>query len=159
MQRSLSFRPGPLTIGLVVWLVGEVGAFLFVVQRIGLGGAVLVGIATTFLGVAMLRRVGQGAITSLRRAVQGAEPSPGAMLDGSLAALGAVLLILPGFLSDLIGLALAAPSVRQWLAHRFGSVARPGRAALRPRPGMIELSPGDWRRVDEVEARRDHGGR
>ncbi len=42
-----------------------------------------------------------------------------AVLDGTLAGLGAVLLILPGFVSDLVGLALAAPSIRFWVTERL----------------------------------------
>src|SRR5947209_3433847 len=101
MRRPSPFRPGPVTFALVVWLACEVLVFALVAGRIGLGGAILIGIVTTLIGLTMLRRIGTGAIRSLRQAVAGAEPRPGAMLDGSLAALGAALLILPGFLSDL----------------------------------------------------------
>ena len=151
MGRRPSLSPGPLTIVLVVWLAGEVLAFVFVASRVGLGGAILIGIATTLIGLMTLRRIGTSAIASLRQAVAGVEPKPGAMLDGSLAALGATLLILPGFLSDLVGLALAAPSIRQWLARRFGAVALPGQPP-RPRtgPSTIDLGPADWQAVNEV---------
>jgi UPF0716 protein FxsA len=157
VRRLFVIRPGAVTLALVVWLGCELLAFVLVLGKIGWTGAVLVGVASTVLGLAMLRRVGASAIRSLRRSVQGAQPTPGGMLDGSLAALGAVLLILPGFLSDLVGLALAAPSVRQWLAHRFGAVARPGRPAVRPPTGTIDLGPGDWRAIEEIEEFRPDG--
>jgi UPF0716 protein FxsA len=145
-----------LTIVLVVWLACEVLAFVFVASRVGLGGAILIGIATTLIGLMTLRRISAGALRSLRQAIAGTEPKPGAMLDGALAALGATLLILPGFLSDLVGLALAAPSVRQWLARRFGAVEAPGRPhPPKTGPRTIDLGPTDWHPVSEVRDRAD----
>jgi UPF0716 protein FxsA len=140
-----------VTIVLVVWIACEVLAFMFVASRIGLSGAILIGLITTFIGLMTLRRISAGAIRSLREAIGGAEPKPGAMLDGALAALGAALLILPGFLSDLVGLALAAPSMRQWLARRFGGIEVPGqprRSTTGPR--TIDLGPSDWHAISDA---------
>ena len=138
-------KPGWFGVALAVWFVGELVALAIIVRALGWGGALLIGALTSVAGVVMLRRIGVGAARGLRRAFNGEPASEGAMLDGSLAALGSVLLILPGFLSDLAGLALAAPSVRQWLAGRFGAVAA---QAARP-PGTIELSTSDWRRIED----------
>jgi UPF0716 family protein affecting phage T7 exclusion len=54
----------------------------------------------------------------------------------------AVLLILPGFVSDLMGLPLASPSIRLWLTERL-KVGKFGRSPnIRPAaPKMIELAP------------------
>lgn len=135
-------RPGALTLALALWLVLEFVAFWIVVDRIGLAGACLVGLVATLAGVVILRHVGRGAIDGLRKAAQGGAPQEGALLDGVLAAAGGALLILPGFVSDLVGLALAAPSLRGWIARRFA----PAVASARPAPpGVIDLDPQDWR--------------
>jgi UPF0716 protein FxsA len=55
-------------------------------------------------------------------------------------ALASILLILPGFASDFVGLALKSPSVRQNLARRLR--ARSGNAD----PRLIDLDPREWRR-------------
>lgn len=160
-RRLFRIRPGAVTLVLAVWVGCELVAFFLVVNRFGWTGALLIGVVTTVLGLAMLRRVGASAFRSLRRSVQGGQATPGGLIDGSLAALGAALLIMPGFLSDLVGLALAAPSVRQWLAHRFGAVAQPGRPTVQRPAGTIDLAPGDWRAVEEIEEYRpdrDRGG-
>jgi UPF0716 protein FxsA len=54
-----------------------------------------------------------------------------------------VLLVLPGFVSDLVGLALAAPSLRGWIARRFApeTIVTTRRT---PRD-VIDLDPQDWR--------------
>lgn len=137
---------------LFLWLLSELLAFVLVAHAIGLGGAVLLGLCTTVLGIVMLRRVGVDATKGLRRAMLGAEPPDGALLDGMLSGLGAVLLILPGFMSDLAGLALATPSVRGWAARFFngGPGASPDpRVKRSANADVIDLQPEDWRIVDK----------
>jgi UPF0716 protein FxsA len=137
---------------LSLWLGAELAAFAAVVHLIGIAGAILACILTTLAGLSTLRRVGLSAISRLRQAVaRRASDQSGlsreAVLDGTLAGLGAVLLILPGFVSDLVGLALAAPSVRFWVTERlklgkFGRLGN-GRPAA---PRAIELAPREWSR-------------
>ena len=109
------------------WLAAELLAFVALVQTIGLGYTVLLGIATTVLGFATMRRVGLETMSNLYRTGNAGQPPPGALADGMLAGLGAVLLILPGFIANFVGLALAAPSVRRTAMRRFNADAR-GRA-------------------------------
>lgn len=144
-------RPGALTILVAAWLILEFLAYVVVTDRLGLGGAFVIGLVTTIAGAVVLRGVGRGAIEGLRRAADGRAPQEGALLDGVLAAAGGVLLVLPGFVSDLVGLALAAPSLRGWIARRFAPA--PGAARPAP-PGVIDLEPQDWRAGADAEARR-----
>ena len=145
--------PGGLKGAVLGWLVAEVLAFAFVVHLLGLGGAILLGLATTVLGIVTLRRVGLDAARNLRRAVAGAEPANGALLDGMLRALGGLLLIVPGFIANFAGFALASPSVRRWATRLFDgnggpvppAVSRRSRAAP---TDVIDLAPEDWRIVD-----------
>ena len=143
---------GNLKLLLLGWAVSELLAFSLAVKLIGLGGTLVLMLATSVLGVTILRRVGMGAAQHLRRTMgMGGAPNE-AFVDGSLTALGAILLILPGFVSDAVGLSLATPSIRQNLAARFlkprdGSAPKPmGRKA---KPDVIDLSPDDWRVVDK----------
>jgi UPF0716 protein FxsA len=132
----------PVTTTIFAWLFSEIIVFVLVVRAIGLIGAIVVGVLTSLLGAAMIRRVGAEALSALRQALDGGEPREGALLDGALSALGGVLLVLPGFVSDAVGIALAAPSFRQWLTHRFGG-KRPVRAQV------IDLSPQEWKSVED----------
>ncbi|MCW6510189.1 FxsA family protein [Lichenifustis flavocetrariae] len=144
---------GNLKFLLLGWVVAEVLAFSFAVKLLGLGGTLLLMFATSVLGLTILRRLGLGAAQHLRRTMgMGGAPSE-AFVDGSLTALGAVLLILPGFVSDAVGLSLATPSIRQTLAARF-LMRRDGSPTQKPMgrkatPDVIDLSPDDWRVVDK----------
>jgi UPF0716 protein FxsA len=131
------------------WLVAECLIFAFLVRTIGFGATILLGLGTTVLGLVTLRRLGTEALVSLRGAVEGRRPADGALLDGMLGGLGALLLIIPGFLANLAGLALAAPSVRRKATALFGADAM--LAGGRPRRSgadVVDLGPADWRAID-----------
>ncbi len=149
MRQPIVRLPVMLVTYLALWLGAELAAFAVVVHLIGFAGAILACILTTLAGLSMLRRAGLSAILRLRQAVAGRTSeqralSREAVLDGTLAGLGAVLLILPGFVSDLVGLALAAPSVRFWVTERL----RLGKVSRRTAPRVTELAPWEWSRYD-----------
>lgn len=139
-----------------LWLTSELVAFEFIVYLIGFTGAILACIVTSFMGFASLRRIGASAALRLRHAVarRGSDYSGlsrDALLDGALAGLGAVLLILPGFVSDFVGLALAAPSFRSGIADRLkiGGLGKLGNGRP-PAPAVIDLAPEEWAREDRL---------
>jgi UPF0716 protein FxsA len=129
-----------VAVAFAAWLVVEIVAFVLVVQFLGLLAAILLGVGTTLLGLADVKRL----FVYLRSRLGKAKSSqkPGGMLDGGLQALSSLLLILPGFASDLIGLALKAPSIRAGLAKRMrdGPGARKG-------PPMIDLAANEWKNL------------
>jgi len=134
---------------LSLWLAAEFAAFVYVVHLIGWGGAVLVCLFSSFAGLAALRRLGLSAAFRLRRAMAARAKgqkilSREVVLDGTLAGLGAFLLILPGFVSDLLGLALAAPSFRIWVMERLR--LGPAFQTRRSAPLLIDLTPREWSR-------------
>lgn len=136
-------------------LLAELTAFVLLVDRFGLGPILLLTLASSSFGLVLLRRSGHSALASLRRLSEGGLAPQGAFVDGMLGAGGALLLLAPGFITDLIGLFLIAPSGRHWLAKRFGRLARgPGRAD-RPKTGphTIDLGEGDWTRIERQRSR------
>jgi UPF0716 protein FxsA len=142
-------RASLLALALISWLFAELFAFFAVAQAIGFSGALLVGLVTTLAGFVLLRQTGDGVLGSLRAAASGAPRANSGVADGLIRALAAVLLILPGFLSDLAGLALAAPSIRQILARRFRG-ATIHASPQRPRnPTVVDLAPNEWASSDQ----------
>ncbi len=139
-------RPFLLLIGPFGWLGLELVAFLIVVQAIGLVGALLLGLATSAAGFVLLRETGVSALNHLRALMSGKQQRQDAVIDGTIRAISAILLILPGFVSDLVGLALAAPSLRQTIARRLGGTPLPVRG--RARLETIDLAPGEWTSLD-----------
>jgi UPF0716 protein FxsA len=142
--------------GLILLPAAEFAAFFWVAARIGVLPALIALIATSFVGVSLMRRQGGQAFARLIAAFRRGEPPEGAAREGFMVALGGVLMILPGFVSDAIGFALILPSLlRSW---REGSSITIRRAEPRPRADphgrVIDLDRGEWRAVED-RARRE----
>lgn len=101
----------------VVLAVAEVAAFVVVAKAIGVGWALGIGLLTTLIGTWLLRREGARGWRRFRAALEEGRAPGNEASDGVLGLVGALLLILPGFVGDVIGLVLLAPPVRA-LARR-----------------------------------------
>ena len=96
--------------GLLV--LAELVIYVLVAQWIGVGWTILATLATSALGWALLARQGTRALADLRERAR-TRRSPGAELgNAGLVAAGGLLMVLPGFLSDLIGLLCLLPATR-----------------------------------------------
>ncbi len=126
----------------------ELSVFLYVADEIGFAGALLLALATSYGGVSLLRRVGGAArqrlFALLQRPQTGYLLLEGGLRDGAVAALGAILLILPGFLSDALGLVLAVASCGFWLRSPPAVPQDPRQTS----PDVVDLSPEEWHRLD-----------
>ena len=102
-------------LGLLIWSLAEISALVVVGRWIGLLAVLTIVLGSGVAGVMLLRRQG----VRLAGAMRGRGGLQG-MGEAGLLAFGAVLLIMPGLLTDLAGLALMVPQVRRWLARRIG---------------------------------------
>jgi UPF0716 protein FxsA len=105
-------RLGWLGIGLLVLAVLEIALLVFVTKWLGLAVTVLLVVLTTVLGGWRLRREGTRAWRALRQAAAAGRPVGAEVSDGLVGLLSAVLLVVPGFLTDAAGLLLLVPPVR-----------------------------------------------
>jgi UPF0716 protein FxsA len=125
-------------LALGLWLAFEIVAFALVLRAVGMLAAIALGIATTALGLADVKR-----LLSVWRE-RGKLRADGAMADGALQALASLLLILPGFASDVAGLALKSPSVRTAVLSRL---RQRGAARAASGPQTIDLEPHEWKHL------------
>jgi UPF0716 protein FxsA len=124
--------------GLVLLPVAEMVAFFVVVGLIGLARTVILLAVISLAGLLVLRRVAGGTARSGQVVAAGVD---------SAAVAGGILLLLPGFISGLLGALMLHAHSRQWLLRM---VARPGEARPRPSdPQILELSPNEWKRLPE----------
>jgi UPF0716 protein FxsA len=148
----------------------EIAGFVIVGQQIGVLYTLALIVAAGILGAVLLRVQGFGVMTRVRRELDdGGDPSR-ELAHGAMILLAGVLLLIPGFVTDIIGLLLFLPPVRNvaWrflksrvsiAAGGFGGFARP---SARRRGKTIDLdadeyssAPDDgpradspWRRID-----------
>lgn len=103
--------------------VAEVVAFTLLAQRIGIIWTLLLVMVTTPVGGWLLRREGVRGLRRLRAEVQAGRPPGRAAAEGALGLVAALLLVLPGLVTDLIGLALLIRPVRAFAASRARGLA------------------------------------
>lgn len=141
---------------LAAWTIAEVIAFALVADWIGLPEALLLAFLTSLLGWTLLKKAGASAMTKLRAAMDGRRVTEGNqrdVMDDTLASFGAIALMMPGFLSDVVGLALAVPAARDrlavWIGRRGGLAGlRPGGKRPQHGPATIDLEPQDWQHTE-----------
>lgn len=144
-------------LGLLALPFAELAAFLAVAATIGFAWALLLVLAGSLGGALLLRHAGGGHIARARVAMaQGSFTSLTADGTGLLVLLAGILLLIPGFITDFIGLVLLFAPLRRLLAEQFGAGPR-GRAA----DGVVDLEPEQWHRVPDgaLSDRREPDGR
>lgn len=90
----------------------EIFVFVQVGQWIGYGWAVLALIAISLLGFWLVKREGLGTWRRAQAQLRAGEIPAAEAVDGALIAGAGLLLIVPGFITDAIGLLLLLPPLR-----------------------------------------------
>lgn len=104
-------------LGLGVLAVAEIALLVWVADAIGVGWTLLVLLALAALGGLLLRREGARAWASLREAQAKPDQVGRTISDAALVLVGGLLLMLPGFLTDVLGIICLVPVTRP-LARR-----------------------------------------
>lgn len=94
------------------YLYAEFTFVAWVGDRIGAFSTLLAMIGSALAGAAIARHQGMGVIARVQESMAKGEFPAQAMLDGACLLLAAFLLVLPGFLSDILGVLLLLPPVR-----------------------------------------------
>jgi UPF0716 protein FxsA len=98
---------------LVVAPIVEIAVLIAVGRQIGPAPTILLVLATSALGAWLLRREGGRAWRAFRADLVNQVPPGVSATDGLLVLLGGVFMLVPGFVSDLIGLVLILPPTRR----------------------------------------------
>ena len=110
---------------LILWPIAELFVAIKVAEAIGVLLTVVLLLAGWPLGMWLARTQGRAAWRRLSAAVAGGRPPGREVIDGALVLAGAILLIIPGFITDGVGLLLLlAPTravAREALTRNFQS--------------------------------------
>ncbi|MBV6634103.1 MAG: FxsA family protein [Alphaproteobacteria bacterium] len=113
----------PALIILIAWPLAEIAMFVAVGEQVGVAITLLLILTSATIGIALISSQGRQSFEQARATVQTKrEPLAEAMV-GLTTIFGGVLLIIPGFLTDMVGLAFALPGLRNltagWLHSRL----------------------------------------
>jgi UPF0716 protein FxsA len=128
--------------------VVEIAVFLQVVQWIGVLDTLALMVVISLAGAWLVKRQGIGTLARMRAELDDGQVPTGPMTDGGLLAAAGFLLLVPGFVTDVVGLALLVPPVR-------AGVRRGLRRRFTVRATRIRRGPGrDYLDVDEAPPTR-----
>lgn len=101
----------------------EIGLFVTVGGWLTLWPTLAIVLGTGVLGVFVMRMQGLRAVSDMRSAMQSMQNPVSPMANSALIMVAGILLILPGFLTDSLGLLLLIPIVRQFvIGHYAGKI-------------------------------------
>lgn len=151
----------------LLWPLAEIAGFVLVGREIGVLATIGLIILSGILGAILLRVQGFGVLRRAQAEIDAGRDPGRELANGAMILIAGILLLLPGFITDIVGLLLFIPPVREavWrlikgrirVVGSFGSTARrnPGRGGQ-----MIDLDPEEyssskpdpnspWRRLDD----------
>jgi UPF0716 protein FxsA len=108
-----------LVLLLVVVPVAELSALIWVAQQIGILPMLVLLFAVSIFGAALARRVGLEVWRRFRATLAAGDIPSGEVFDGALVLIAAAILLVPGFITDVIGLLLLVPFVRSMVKWAF----------------------------------------
>lgn len=127
----------------------EILLFVEIGGLLGGGWTILEVLGTAVAGLALLRRLGIENFRRTQEALRSGEPPLFGMLDTTFLATGGVLLVLPGFFTDIVGLLLVVPLLRGLVIRRMLSSIRAHRER---EAGVIEV---DYHIENESEEKKE----
>ncbi|MDP5183336.1 FxsA family protein [Blastococcus sp. BMG 814] len=92
--------------------LAELVVFVLVAAWIGLGWTIVATLVTSVLGWVLLASQGRRTLADLRQRARSREAAGRELGNAGLVAVGGLLMVLPGFLGDLIGLLCLLPGTR-----------------------------------------------
>lgn len=142
----------------LLWPLMEIGGFIAVGRAIGILPTLALLILSGIAGALLLRFEGVRVLRQTMLALQSGKRPDLALAHAGLTALGGVLLILPGFFSDILGIALFLRPVRSAVIALFAWMMGPfvvveTRTETRTRGGadVVDLEPDQWQRHETAE--------
>ncbi|MEK4426594.1 FxsA family protein [Solibacillus sp. FSL K6-1523] len=116
-----------LLVGLFVLVFAEIATFIIVGKAIGVLYTLLLIIVTSVVGVLIAKKRGTKSFQAIQNSVAQGQPPGVPMIETFMIFIGGILLALPGFLTDIIGLlfvlgitrSLFKPLIFLWLRKKM----------------------------------------
>ena len=146
---------------LAVLVIAEVSLLAVSVGQIGLLWTLLLLVVIAGVGGYLLRLEGAKTLRQLAEPVTDAKQAGSRLTDAGLVALGGVLLMLPGFLSDIVALFCLIPTTRPLVRKAFGAAFAPVVAKARDQADLLDsqLNRGTVIQGETVDPQTEPRGR
>lgn len=135
--------------GIILLPLIEISVFIWVGETLGVLPTILLTVLTAMAGTIMLRHQGLSLLMRMQQELDGGRAPGSEVMQGAMIVLASILLLIPGFVTDAIGLLLFVPPIREALAKfiiaRSNVVIMEG-SSMRRRPDdhVVDLDAEDW---------------
>ena len=107
----------------ILWGWAEMSAFIFIGGKIG-GLLTLLGVfVTAILGLSLLKGQGKAVMARIHTDFAQGHAPVGSIADSVALAVGGILMLIPGYVTDAVGVILFIPGLRTiagaWILHHF----------------------------------------
>jgi UPF0716 protein FxsA len=123
----------------------EIAVFLMLGQAIGIWPTLLGIVVTAVLGAVLLRHQGRSLMAQIRQTVGRGQLPARALADAMMVGIAGVLLLTPGYFTDVLGILLLIPPVRTLIYSRLRERFTIVPQAPQTGPRTIDLDEGDYR--------------
>jgi len=139
----------------------EIAGFVVVGRQVGALATVGLVLASSIAGSLLLRHQGFGVMTRVRAEMDAGRDPSSQLAHGAMIVLAAILLIIPGFITDILAILLLLPPVRELAWRMLKSrivlaTSFSGGFQARPRGKTIDLDDSDYSRADDYKRGPDH---
>ena len=147
--------------GFILWGWAEMSAFIYIGSEIG-GLLTLLGIfVTAIIGLSLLKSQGGAVMTKIRTDLAQGRALVGSVADSISLAVGGILMLIPGYVTDGIGFLLFIPGLRTvagaWMLHQLvtnnrfkGFVHVAGQGGVNGQGGFSAHNPQPFHGADDV---------
>lgn len=127
----------------------EIAVFIWIGGLIGVLPTILLTVVTALAGTLMLRQQGLSLLMRMQKELDAGRSPGNEVMQGAMIVLASILLLIPGFVTDAVGLLLFVPPVREALARFIIArsnvvIVEGGTGARRPQDGVVDLDADDW---------------
>ena len=133
----------PLFMAFLLVPLIEIALFIQIGGAIGLWPTLATVVLTAFLGAALVRSQGRGAINDLSRSFQEVRDPTEPLAHGAMIVFAGALLLTPGFFTDAVGFLLLVPGVRSSVYRYVRS--RVEIQSFQAQETRVYRSGADWR--------------
>lgn len=155
MIKLYSINPRFFVVVFLCILLIEIAGFIFVGQEIGILATLSLVILTTIVGVVLLRIQGISLLKNIQSELIQGRTLENNIIHDAFIMLSAILLILPGFVSDLLGILLLIKPIRSVVWHFLSSLKNtmnPNTKNKNNSEKIIDLNAEDYKVHDTTES-------
>lgn len=142
----------PIGLIILIALIGvpllEIYVFVAVGSEIGALATIALTVLTAIAGTIMLRVQGLSLLTRMRNEIDAGRVPGEDLIHGALIVVAAILLLVPGFVTDAIGLILFIPAVRsaigRYLVAHSDMTVVSAAGVRRSGDNVVDLDESDW---------------